>query len=108
MYEQYFLNTLDNLGIKGIRKRFWLKMYRENQAHATQMFYNKLERDYEGERRWVIAKKLLLKKHPHFSISEPEPEPVFNLEYFLKLNDGRWGCAMEDIWEYERENGVIL
>jgi len=108
MDRQYFVNTLDNLGITGIRKRYWLKMYRENQQNTSQLFFNKLERDYAGETRWEIAKTLLLKKYPHFSIPEPEPEPVFNLEYFLKINGGRWGCAMTDIDEYEREHGVII
>ena len=34
--------------------------------------------------------------------------PQYNLEYFLRINGGRWGCAMEDIDEYERENGVVI
>ncbi|MDB4337252.1 hypothetical protein N9991_00725 [bacterium] len=124
MDRQYFVNTLDNLGIGGIRKRYWLKMYRENQQNTSQLFFNKLERDYAGETRWIIAKTLLLKKYPHFSMPEPEPEPepeptpifekevglepVFNLEYFLNINGGRWGCAMVDIDEYERDYGVII
>jgi len=114
MDRQYFVNTLDNLGIRGIRKRYWLKMYRENQQNTSQLFFNKLERDYAGETRWIIAKTLLLKKYPHFSMPEPESEPtpifepVFNLEYFLKINGGRWGCAMVDIDEYERDYGVII
>ena len=121
---QAFVHTLNSMGIQGIKRKFWLKIFHKNPDKAAGMFYDKLDRQYEGQRQWEIAKYLLLKKFPQWGKPDPEPkiepivepEPIFcknvapqyNLEYFLKINGGRWGCAMEDIDEYERENGVVI
>ena len=114
---QAFVHTLNSMGIQGIKRKFWLKIFHKNPDKAAGMFYDKLDRQYEGQRQWEIAKYLLLKKFPQWGKPEPEPEPepepvpepiTYNLEYFLKINGGRWGCAMEDIDEYERENGVVI
>ena len=99
----------------GVKKKYWLKIYNQSPQKAAKMFYQKLDRERENDRSWAIAKLLLLAKHPHLCPEppptfEPEPgsQPVMDLEYFLRINGGRWGCAMEDICEYEREHGVIL
>tara|TARA_B100001094_G_scaffold315423_1_gene355393 strand:+ start:196 stop:558 length:363 start_codon:yes stop_codon:yes gene_type:complete len=115
---QSFVHTLNSMGIQGIKRKFWLKIYNKDPKKAAEMFYDKLDRQYEGQRQWEIAKYLLLKKYPHFA-GEPDPEPkiepepvpepiTYNLEYFLRINGGRWGCASIDIDEYERENGVVI
>ena len=135
---EYFVNTLDTMGIHGVKRRYWLKMLHTRPDKVASLFFEKLDREYANQRHWEIAKVLLLKNHPHLGGNpEPTPEPeqdsssffepeefpsgelfvprsaeveiiVFNVEYFLKINGGRWGDAIFDIDEYERENGIIL
>lgn len=131
----YFENTLNSMGIQGIKRKYWLKIYHKDPKKAGRMFFEKLDREFENERSWAVAKHLLLKKYPHWGPTpleerapviadygpEPEPRPIFdgrrsceatpityNLEYFLQINGGRWGDCMADIDEYERVNGVII
>ena len=125
---RYFENTLNSMGIQGIKRKYWLKIYYKNPKKAGRMFFEKLDREFKNEKSWELAKYLLIKKYPHWGPEpkiEPrpifdgrrsceatpkiEPEPItYNLEYFLKINGGRWGCAMADIDEYERDNGVVI
>lgn len=149
-----FVQTLNSMGIQGIKRKYWLKIFYKNPDKAAGMFFEKLNREYQGQRQWEIAKYLLLKKYPQWGKPEPEPrsteggrrscvatpepepepkpeitpEPIFcknverssvphhrcelapqyNLEYFLRINGGRWGDASYDMDEYERSNGVII
>ena len=117
-----FVQTLNSMGIQGIKRKYWLKIFYKNPDKAAGMFFEKLNREYQGQRQWEIAKYLLLKKYPQWGKPEPKPEitpepkpifcknvaPQYNLEYFLRINGGRWGDAMEDIDEYERETGAII
>ena len=115
---QYFENTLNSMGIQGIKRKYWLKIYYKNPKKAGRLFFEKLDREFENEKSWAVAKYLLLKKYPHWGPEpkiepkiepDPEPEPItYNLEYFLRINGGRWGDCMADIDEYERVNGVII
>ena len=135
---EYFVNTLDTMRIHGVRRRYWIKMLDTRPDKVASLFFEKLDREYANQRHWEIAKVLLLKNHPHLAGDpEPTPEPEqesppffepeefpsgelfvprsaeveiieYNLEYFLRINGGSWGCAMVDIDEYEREYGAIL
>ena len=134
---EYFINTLDSMKIHGVKRRYWLKILHTQPDKVASLFFQKLDREYQNQRHWEIAKILLLKNHPHLAPEperepecEPEPEefpsgelfvprsaevifcknvaPQYNLEYFLRINGGRWGCAMEDIDEYERQHGIII
>ena len=113
---QYFENTLNSMGIQGIKRKYWLKIYHKNPKKAGRLFFEKLDREFKDQKSWELAKYFLLKKYPHWGPEpkiepkiEPEPEPItYNLEYFLRINGGRWGCAMVDIDDYEREYGVVI
>lgn len=119
---QGFVNTLDRMNIQGVKRRYWLKIYNKDPDKAAKLFYVKLDREFSNDRTWKIARAMLLTKYPHFA-DDPDPEadvqgtpslvedvraPEYNLEYFLQLNGGSWGCAMYDIDIYEQENGVIV
>jgi hypothetical protein len=120
--KEYFVNTLDTMGIHGVKRRYWLRLLNTRPDKVASLFFEKLDREYANQRHWEIAKVLLLKNHPHLAGDpEPTPEPEqesppffepeiieYNLEYFLRINGGRWGCAMVDIDEYEHVHGVIL
>ena len=100
-----FVHTLNSMGIEGIKRKYWLKIFYKNPEKAAGMFFEKLDREYQHDRNWAIAKYLLLKKYPHWAKPEPEPEPepvpiTYNLEYFLQINGGRWGDAMYDVEEH--------
>jgi len=120
---RYFENTLNSMGIQGIKRKYWLKIYYKNPKKAGKMFFEKLDREFKDQKSWELAKYLLIKKYPHWGPEpdpepepEPEPEPIFcknvapqyNLEYFLRINGGRWGDASYDIDEFERSNGVVI
>ena len=117
---EYFVNTLDTMRIHGVRRRYWIKMLDTRPDKVASLFFEKLDREYANQRHWEIAKVLLLKNHPHLA-GDPAPTPEqesppffepeiieYNLEYFLRINGGRWGDTMEDVCEYERENGIII
>ena len=126
---EFFINTLDTTRIHGVKRRYWIKMLYTQPDKVATLFFQKLDREYANQRHWEIAKILLLKNHPHLAgdpepeernsvpsvphqrCELPEPEPVvivYNLDYFLSINGGRWGDAMVDIDEYEQEYGLIL
>ena len=109
-----FINTLNNMQIQGVKRRYWMRVLNDKPDKVASLFYEKLDRMYSQEKNWKIAKVLLLKAYPYLA-NEPEPKPIvelvpitYNLEYFLKVNGGRWGDTMEDVDEYERENGVFV
>ena len=114
--KEYFVNTLDTMRIHGVRRRYWIKMLHTQPDKVASLFFQKLDREYENQQHWEIAKVLLLKNHPHLAgdpepVPEPIPEPeiiVYDLDYFLKINGGRWGDSAFDIDEYERIHGAIL
>jgi len=107
----YFVNTLNSMGIEGIKRRYWLKIFNKNPDKAGGMFFEKLDREFQGNKSWAIAKFLLLKKYPHWAKPEPQPQPqpkpiIKNLAYYLQINGGRWGDAMFDVDEHNKIYGV--
>lgn len=104
---RFFNHTLDEINITGTRKRLWLKQFKSDPQKTTQQFYNKLERMYSGWKVWEIAKVLLIRKYPNLAAVPEPPAPKisvstekFDLDYFLKINNGKWGDAHYDLDEY--------
>ena len=127
---RFFNHTLDEMNITGTRKRLWLKQFKSDPQKTTQQFYNKLERMYSGWKVWEIAKVLLIRKYPNLAAVPEERNSVlkercsaipsvphqrnelppvpkisvttekFDLDYFLKINNGKWGDAHYDYDEY--------
>lgn len=104
---RYFDHTLSEMNITGMRKRFWLKQFKSDPQKTTQQFYDKLERMYSGWRAWEIAKILLINKYPNLAAVPEHPVPKISvttekldLDYFLEVNNGKWGDAHFDYDQY--------
>ena len=96
----YFNHTLEQMEIKGTHKKIWLKQFKKDPKKATQQFYEKLERMYNGWGVWEFAKKLLIQHHPHLGHEVPPQKPRHDgkktWEEIYEENHFKWGDAMYD------------
>ena len=100
-----FVRALDQGGVVGAAKRLWLSMFKKDPANAAKQYFLKLDRDFQGEDEWEIAKQLLIQHRPEVTPTIPV---VYNWDYCVKINKGRWGDCCYDWEEWVKEGIAVL
>ena len=98
-----FERSLDQGGISGTAKRLWLKLFKRNPTKAAKDYFKKIDREYSGLGVWETAKKLLLEKRADI-FAEPV---IYNWDYCVKINNGRWGDCCYD-WNNWVDEGIAV
>ena len=112
--EEEFVNSLNQMGFRGIQKRLWIKQFHRDPKKACQSYFTKLDNMYSGKYFWEVAKQVIIssrKTEPEIieEIVEEEikaHEPcvraavIKDWEYFYRINNYRWGCSMYDFEEF--------
>tara|TARA_R110002020_G_scaffold115244_2_gene265007 strand:+ start:37 stop:366 length:330 start_codon:yes stop_codon:yes gene_type:complete len=98
--EEEFVNSLNQMGFRGIQKRLWIKQFHRDPKKACQSYFTKLDNMYSGQHFWEVAKQVIIssRKIDQEIIEEIEEEVIKDWDYFYRINNYSWGDTMYD-WE---------
>tara|TARA_R100000781_G_scaffold111608_1_gene78193 strand:+ start:182 stop:529 length:348 start_codon:yes stop_codon:yes gene_type:complete len=104
--EEEFVNSLNEMGFRGMQKRLWIKQFRRDPKKACQSYFTKLDNMYSGQHFWEVAKQVIISSRKLEEDNVPdswedieEIEPIIkDWDYFYRINNYSWGDTMYD-WE---------